>query len=110
MPQLRDDLSEVGGTGAQLRPQRSGVALPHVAAKRLHPRPVRRRTTGLPAAADQDPGSSRGGMATQLVRQAALADARLADEQEQASAAGVRILKTTEQQLELRLAADERRR
>ena len=94
LAQLGDDLREIRGAGSELRAQRGGIALAHVGAQRLHPGPVGGGTARLPAAADQDPRAAGSRLCDQLLGEAALADARLADEQEQAPAAGEGIIET----------------
>ena len=90
--QLRQQLGEVRRPGPELRPQRGGLGRADVGAQRLHPRPVGGRAAGLPAAADEHQRAARSRPRGELLGQPALADARLADEQEQAPAAGEGIV------------------
>ena len=85
-----------------------GLAVAHVGAQRLHPRPVGGRAARLPAAADEHARAARASLRAQLLGEPALADAGLAGEQEQAAAAGERVVEAGEQLGELALAADER--
>src|SRR5207248_3553399 len=85
-----------------------GIALANVPAQRLHPRPVRGRAAGLPAAADEHLEPARPRRPDELFAEPALADARLADHEVQAAAAGERAVESTDEDAELRIAADER--
>ena len=110
VPQLRQQLGDVGCAQPELPAQRRGLGLAHVRAQRLHPRPVGGRASGLPAAADQDQRAACPRTRGELLGEPALADARLADEQEQPSAAGQRIVEAGGQLRQLALATDEGRR
>ena len=105
--QLRQQLGEVRRSRPQLPAQRAGLGPEDVGAQRLHPRPVGGGAAGLPAATDQDERAARPGERSELLGEAALADARLADEQEQAPVAGDGVLEAGGQLRELAVATDE---
>src|SRR5207247_264238 len=105
--QPRKNLRELDRSRPELAAQPLGIRLPNVAAERLHPRPVGRRAARLPAAPDEDLGTAYARVANQLVGQTALADPRLADEEEEASPAGNRVVQARVELGELALAADE---
>ena len=107
LAQLRQQLGEVGGARAQLPAQRGGIGRADVRAQRLHPRPVRGRAAGLPAAADEDQRAARAGTRGELLGEPALADPRLADEQEQPPVAGLGVVEAGGQLRELAVAPDE---
>ena len=65
------------------------------------------QNAGLPAAADEGTEAADTPAADQLVREPALADPRLTDEQEQATPSGEGVLESRLQLRELGLAADE---
>ncbi len=110
LAQLRQDLRDVRSARPQMRAQRVRVGLAHVRTERLHPRPVGGRSAGLPAAAHQDACAPGGRARDQLLGEPALADPRLADEQERPPAAMERVVEAGEQVGELPRAADERGR
>src|SRR5204862_1408352 len=83
------------------------LGLADVAAKRLHPWPVGGGAARLPAATDEHARPPRARTTDQLLGEAALADPRLADEQEEAAMPGQHILEPREQLGQLGLAADE---
>jgi hypothetical protein len=85
-----------------------GLCLAHVRTQRLHPGPVGGGAARLPAAADQDPRAARPGARDQLLGQAALADARLAHQQEQPPTAGEGVVEAADQLAQLALAAHKR--
>ena len=107
LSELRNDLSHVGGPGPELRAQRFRRALLHVRAQRLNPRPVGRRAARLPAASDEHSGTANSRLRSEFFREAALADARLTHEQDEASLAGDGRLEASAQLREFRLATDE---
>ena len=114
--QVREQLASSGSSArgiavgrAQLGASDSALAVAHVGAQRLDPRPVRRGAARLPAAADQDPGAAGPRAAGELVGQPALADAGLArDEQDAAAARRARRLSASSSEVgELARAAHE---
>ena len=107
LAQLRKDLRDVRGARTELCAQRLRLRLADVAAKRLHPGPVGGSAARLPAATDEHAHPARARTTDQLLGEAALADPRLADEQEEAAMPGQRILEPREQCTQLSLAADE---
>jgi hypothetical protein len=108
--ELGQELREVGGPFAEQHPERFRILRPHERSERLHPRPVRRRAARLPAAAPQHVRPSLLRPAGEFVGEAALADPRLADEQEEPPTAGQRVVEPGLERVELPLAADERPR
>jgi hypothetical protein len=74
----------------------------------LHPGPVGGGSARLPAAADEDARATRSALCDHLLGEAALADAGLADEQEQAPPAGKGIIETPDQLGQLARAAHKR--
>ena len=98
---------EIGPTPSDPRPHDVRIELAESRAQRLHPGPVGRGAARLPAAAHQDAGAPPSGVRRHLLGQAALADSRLAGEQEEAGAPGVRRLDPRQQRGELLLAPDE---
>jgi hypothetical protein len=103
-----DELGDVGRAGAHLAAERRRVAALHVGADDLDPRPERRRTLRLPAAAPQDGGAAcrRGG--GHLLGEPGLADAGLAGEQHHAAAAAGGGVQVGGERGQLGPAADER--
>jgi hypothetical protein len=95
--------SQVGEQRGQL-----GGGSPGVAAQRLHPRPVGRRAARLPAAPDEHPRAVPLRAVGQRLRQAALADPRLAGDQEQPPVPRHCPIDERQQLRQLALAADER--
>ena len=63
-----------------------------VGAQCLNPGPVRGRSTGLPAAADEDARSLLVRNPQRLLRETALADSRLADEEEDPTVAAACLI------------------
>src|SRR5204862_837669 len=76
LPQLRDDLRDVSRARAELPTQLVALAFPNVPTQRLHPRPIRGRAAGLPAAADAHREPTRPRRASELFAEPALAAAR----------------------------------
>jgi hypothetical protein len=107
LAQLRQELRELRRSRAQLRPQRWGLRLADADAQRLHPRPEGGSAARLPAAADEDARAPCSRPAEQLVREPALADTGLPDEQKEASMAGKGVVEAHQQLFEFALAADE---
>jgi hypothetical protein len=105
--QLGKDLHEVRGSAAELAAEQLGIAISHIRAKRLYPRPVGRRAAGLPAASDEDVDSVLPGAIGELLDEPALADAGLAADQEEAALAGKRLVETMKELAQLSVAADE---
>src|SRR5262245_38757948 len=58
LEELGKELSEVGDSGSELRAEKLGIELSEIRTQSLHPRPVGRSSAGLPAAADEHPGSA----------------------------------------------------
>ena len=108
--QLGQQLRDVDRAGAELGAQRLHLGAADVRAQRLHPRPVRGRAARLPAAPDEHLRAARPGPRGQLLREPALADPRLADEQAQAPAARDRVVEAGGELGELALTPDERAR
>jgi signal transduction histidine kinase len=73
----------------------------------LHPRPIRRPPLGLPAASPQRGDAVGFGTRRDLIRQARLADARLADDQVQPAAPGGHAAQRDAELFQLPFAADE---
>src|SRR6266508_1972300 len=107
LPQLGDDLGNVRRTCSELGAQRNGIALPHIGAERLDPRPIGGGSARLPAAPDEDPRAADSRVFNQFVREAALSDPRLSGEKEEPSVAGEGLLEPAEKLGELSLSADE---
>jgi hypothetical protein len=105
--QLGKQTGRVGCSLAKLRMEAFRVGFAEVRPQRLNPRPVGRGAAGLPAAANQHPHAAGAASCSELLREAALADAGLAGEQEQAPATGERVVDTADELGELPLAADE---
>ena len=105
--QFGQERRELGPLASELVAERVGVDIAHVGAQRLHPRPVRRRAAGLPAAPDADARPAGPRMVRELVGQAALADPGLAGDEHEPPATGDRVVERAEQHAELALAADE---
>ena len=106
-PELGKDGGELGPLAAELGAHGLGVAVADVRAQRLDPRPVGRGAARLPAPADVHPRSAPPGVATHLLGQPALADARLAGDEDQPSLSGQRLVERGHQRGELMLASDE---
>jgi hypothetical protein len=104
---LGNDLRHIRHGGAEDLFQHATVALVELDAKDLRPGPVGRRALALPGAAPEDGGVAGRGALRQLVGELALADARLAGNQNDRAAAGDGALEPVVQRGELRLAADE---
>ena len=107
MRQLRDDLGDLRGAGAELAAQSRLVHPPDVGPDGLHPRPVGGRATRLPATAPQHRRSLRLRRAGEFVGQPALPDARLTGEQEQAPMPRHGFVEAPAQLAHFALAADE---
>jgi hypothetical protein len=86
LAQVGHDLGELRRAGPELRAQRRAIAIADIGTQRLRPGPICGRTARLPATADQHPRAAGASARGQLLRQPALADARLALEQAQAPA------------------------
>ena len=69
--------------------QRLGIAVADVGPQRLHPGPVRRRATRLPAATPEHGGATRLRVGRELVGEPALADPGLAGEEHEPAAARI---------------------
>ena len=89
--------SRSSGASARRRPRRLPAArarppilAAHVRPDRLRPRPVGRRTAGFPGAAEEGRRAALARLRRELVREPALADARLAGEQDEAAASSER--------------------
>ena len=108
LAKLGKELGEVRRPGAELGSQPVGLGVADVGAQRLNPGPVGGRAAGLPATADEDTCPASAGMCDQLVRKSALADAGLSGEQEQAPAAGERVIETGDELVQLGVTADKR--
>ena len=107
LAQLREDLCDLWCAGTELHPQSLGVGIADVGAKCLNPRPVRRSSSSLPAAPDEDLCTSSSRVAAQLVGEPALADTGLAGEQEEATLSGEGLVETGAQLTQLRVTPHE---
>src|SRR5207247_583897 len=108
--QLRDELREVWRAG----PARdAGWALrasgPEIGPDHLNPGPVGRSAFALPAPPPEHEVTPRRRLARQLLHQAGLADARLPDDEEEASAARAGVFQARAQLHELAVSTDEDR-
>ena len=108
LAELGEHLRDVGGAASEPLAHGRRILAAHVRPDRLRPRPVGRRTAGLPGAAEEGRRASLPRPLRELVREPALADARLAAEQDEAAAPGERRLERLLEDAELALAADER--
>jgi len=104
---LREDLHEIDRRRTDLVPGGIGLLAAHVGPHDLHPRPIGRCASRLPASAPQDPGPARSRPRGELADQPALADPRFAGEEEQAPPPASGILETGRQLIELWPPADE---
>ena len=104
---VRHELGDLGGARAELVGQLLGSALTDTRSKHLHPRPVRRRASLLPAASPVDLRAVRTRSARQLLRKAALADPRLAADDHQPPAARERVSERSDESGELALSPHE---
>src|SRR3954453_5413833 len=107
-PKLGKDRGQFGPFAAQLRSHRLGTVVADVRAQRLDPGPVGGCAAGLPAAADVHPRPALSRVATDLLGQPALADARLAGDEHEPSVTRERVLERFKERGELTLASDER--
>src|SRR5262249_5569940 len=94
--ELREKLREIRRSPAELVAEQLGIRVRRVRSHRLHPRPVGRCTTGLPAAADEHLGAPLPSVPSELLDEAALTDARLAADQEETTLAGQSVVETAE--------------
>ena len=92
LAQLGRELGHPARAGAELRTQGVVVAVGGERAHDLHPRPERGRAAAVPAARPRDAMAVGRGALAQRGGQARLADAGLAGEQDEAAAAGRRLL------------------
>ena len=90
---------------SELRAQLGGIALKHVRGV-IAPRASRRGRRRPPSSGRPGPAPARVRLCDQLLGEAALADAGLADEQEQPPAAGEGVIETADQLGQLPRAAD----
>ena len=81
--QFGKDLHDLRRSGPELRAQAAEVRVVESHPERLHPGPVRRCAAGLPAPADKHFYAPRTRASGELLGDPALADSRLADEQEE---------------------------
>ena len=102
-PQLRHELREVWRTGPVRNPWQAGP-------DHLNPRPVGRSPLALPAPPPEHEVTPRRGLTRQLLHEPGLPDARLPDDEEEASAAGGGVFQTRAQLHELVVSTDEDRR
>ncbi len=107
LAQVRDHLGDVPDTGAELPAHDGLIGPPDEHAQSLHPRPVRRRAGVVPASPNEHPHPVVASSRRELIGQAALADARLAEQQEQAPLPGRRVTEPSEKLAQLTVAADE---
>jgi Aminotransferase class I and II len=105
--QLGQQLRHEGGPGTEPRSQDFGVGISNVGPQGLHPGPVRWRSPRFPAAAPRHPDAALTGSRRRLVRQAALADPRLAGQEEESASSRHGVVEPGEQLGQLPLAADE---
>ena len=108
LAELREHLRDVGGAASQPLAHGRWILAAHVRPDRLRPRPVGRRTAGFPGAAEEGRRAPLPRPLRELIREPALADARLAAEQDEAAAPGERRIERLLEDTELALAADER--
>ena len=108
--QLGHQLADVDRAAAELQRQDRGILAAHVRSENLHPRPVGRLPAAFPRVAPEHARFPSCGEIGHLLRQPRLADAGLAGEQEQASAAGYGFLEAGGELGELALAANEESR
>jgi hypothetical protein len=106
--QLGQQLGDIAGACAHVAPDDVRGGRPQIGPQRLHPWPVRGRTRILPSASPQDLAPALACTCRELVRQPALADPRLAAEQDQSTAAETRLGEVLQQFTELALAPHER--
>src|SRR5262249_28461053 len=109
LPQLRQDLSDLAGAATELPPHGSLISLAYICAQRLRPRPVCRGAARLPAAAGENGGPPCRCGRQQLLGQPALADPRLALDEEEAATAGKGVLEPGGELGQFRLTPDEGR-
>ena len=102
--QLGQEARDRRCAGAELRREPLRLGRSDQRAQHLDERPIRRRAARLPAAA---PKHARAGLAAEFVREAGLADARLADQEEQPPLALRRLAQTPVERGQLLLAAEE---
>ena len=107
LAQVGHHLGDVLGTGAELPAQDVLIGPADEHAQSLHPRPVRRRAGVVPASSHEHPHPVVASSRRELIGQAALADARLAEQQEQAPLPGGRVTEPSEKLAQLTVAADE---
>ncbi len=105
--QLRQHLRDVTCPGPKLRSELTRRDRPQVRAKRLDPGPVGGRPGALPATAPEHLVPAVARPRCEFVRQSALADARLATEQDDAPTPGSGLLERLEHLPELAIATDE---
>ena len=107
LAQLGQELCKLASAGTQLLTHARGIALNDVSPKGLHPWPVGGGTARLPTAATRTRVRPRVSVDDQLFDEAALADAGLADEEEEAATAGKSVFEARQKLSQLRLTADE---
>jgi len=107
LAELGQDLRDLHRPRSEPGPQRLRIGVAHEPTERLHPRPVGRRSARLPAASDESPGPARLPTAEHLLGQPALADPRLAPEQEEPASPCDRIVQALQERPELLFATDE---
>src|SRR6185436_15515073 len=95
-----------GGARAHVGHQRARIAIMHVLANGLHPRPECRRALAFVASAPQRLRVAEPRVGDGLLGHAGLPDAGLAPDQNEAAASGDRVLHGGAQLLELALAPD----
>ena len=108
LAQLGDYLRKIRRASGELSGERVVVGLLHAGPQRLRPGPIGRRAARLPAAADDDPGAAGVRLRCERLREPALADARLAGQEQQAATAGKGTVQAVEELRELGAASDER--
>src|SRR2546428_14087519 len=96
VPKLGTDRREIGSPDAELPAENGWVAIADVRTERLHPGPVDGCAARLPTTTDKDAGTAGARTVDQLLGEPALADARLACEQEETPAAGKRAVQAGE--------------
>src|SRR6266566_145501 len=104
---LGDDLCDQGGARSQLRPQLLAASAADAGPQRLHPRPVRGRTAGLPAPPPRHLDPTITGPRRRLTRQTALPNAGVSSEQEQPAAPGDYLVEPGEQFPQLAIPPDQ---
>jgi hypothetical protein len=105
--QLGQELGDVRCAAAELRSEPFGVGVAEVRAEGLDPGPVGRRAAGLPAPADEHCRPAGPCVLDQRLGEPALADPRLAGEEDQTPAPGDGVVQSAGEHSHLSAPADE---